>query len=97
MTATGSHRRALVIGASMAGLFAAALLRRAGWHVQVYERTTSDLFGRGASIVTHDELLQALELSVASLRDLGISVEERVALGRDGDVVERLPFRQVVA
>jgi 2-polyprenyl-6-methoxyphenol hydroxylase-like FAD-dependent oxidoreductase len=98
MTAGGSHgsRRALVIGASMAGLFATALLRRAGWDAQVYERTPAELFGRGAGIVTHDELLYALELSGASLRDLGITVEERIALGRDGDIVERLPFKQIV-
>jgi 2-polyprenyl-6-methoxyphenol hydroxylase-like FAD-dependent oxidoreductase len=89
-------RRALVIGASMAGLFATALLRRAGWVVEVFERTPVELIGRGAGIVTHDELLQALELSGASLRDLGITVEERIALNRDGDVVERLPFKQIV-
>jgi 2-polyprenyl-6-methoxyphenol hydroxylase-like FAD-dependent oxidoreductase len=89
-------RRALVIGASMAGLFATALLRRAGWNAEVYERTPVELFGRGAGIVTHDELLQALELSGASLRDLGITVEERIALSRDGHFVERLPFKQIV-
>ena len=89
-------RRALVIGASMAGLFATALLRRAGWAAQVYERSPCELFGRGAGIVTHDELLQALALSGASLRDLGITVEERIALGRDGNIVERLPFKQIV-
>jgi 2-polyprenyl-6-methoxyphenol hydroxylase-like FAD-dependent oxidoreductase len=95
---TASHRprRALVIGASMAGLFATALLRRAGWDAQVYERTTTELFGRGAGIVTHDELLQALELSGASLSNLGITVDERIALDRHGDVLERLPFKQIV-
>jgi len=95
-TASHEHRRALIIGASMAGLFATALLRRAGWDAQVYERTPTELFGRGAGIVTHDELLQALELSGASLSDLGITVEERIALGHHGDVLERLPFRQIV-
>jgi 2-polyprenyl-6-methoxyphenol hydroxylase-like FAD-dependent oxidoreductase len=89
-------RRALVIGASMAGLFATTLLRRAGWDAEVYERTPVELFGRGAGIATHDELLHALELSGASLRDLGITVEERIALGQDGTVVEQLPFRQIM-
>jgi 2-polyprenyl-6-methoxyphenol hydroxylase-like FAD-dependent oxidoreductase len=89
-------RRALVIGASMAGLFATALLRRAGWDAEVYERTPVELFGRGAGIVTHDELVQALEQCGASLRDLGITVDERIALSRDGDVIERLPFKQIV-
>ena len=96
MTSSPKPRRALIIGASMAGLFATALLRRAGWDAEVFERTPVELFGRGAGIVTHDELLEALELSGASLRDLGIAVDERIALGRDGDIVERLPFRQIV-
>jgi 2-polyprenyl-6-methoxyphenol hydroxylase-like FAD-dependent oxidoreductase len=89
-------RRALVIGASMAGLFATALLRRAGWDAQVYERTPVELFGRGAGITTQDELLHALALSGASLHDLGITVHERIALDRSGEVIERLPFEQIV-
>jgi 2-polyprenyl-6-methoxyphenol hydroxylase-like FAD-dependent oxidoreductase len=98
MKMIGSHkpRRALVIGGSMAGLFATALLRRAGWDVQVYERTPVELFGRGAGISTQDELLQVLELSGASFRDLGITVHERIALNRDGEVVEKLPFEQIM-
>jgi 2-polyprenyl-6-methoxyphenol hydroxylase-like FAD-dependent oxidoreductase len=80
----------------MAGLFATALLRRAGWDARVYERTPVELFGRGAGITTQDELLQVLALCGASLRDLGITVHERIALNRNGDVVERLPFEQIV-
>jgi 2-polyprenyl-6-methoxyphenol hydroxylase-like FAD-dependent oxidoreductase len=95
-TSLSKPRRALVIGASMAGLFATALLRRAGWDAEVYERTPVELFGRGAGIVTHDELLQALELSGASLDDLGIAIDERIALDRNGEVVDRLPFKQIV-
>ena len=45
--------RAVVIGGSMAGIFAALLLRRAGWAVDVYERIGAELAGRGAGIVTH--------------------------------------------
>jgi len=89
-------RRALVIGASMAGLFATALLRKAGWDAEVFERSPVELFGRGAGIVTHDELLQALELSSAALTDLGITVRERIALARSGRIVDRLPFEQIV-
>jgi 2-polyprenyl-6-methoxyphenol hydroxylase-like FAD-dependent oxidoreductase len=98
MKTVGSHKpsRALVIGASMAGLFATALLRRAGWDVQVYERTPVELFGRGAGITTQDELLHALALSGASLHDLGITVHERIALDRGGEIIERLPFEQIV-
>jgi 2-polyprenyl-6-methoxyphenol hydroxylase-like FAD-dependent oxidoreductase len=80
----------------MGGLFATALLRRAGWDAQVYERTPVELFGRGAGISTQAELLQVLELSGASLHNLGITVRERIALNRDGEVVERLAFEQIM-
>jgi 2-polyprenyl-6-methoxyphenol hydroxylase-like FAD-dependent oxidoreductase len=98
MKPIGSHkpRRALVIGASMGGLFATALLRRAGWDAQVYERTPVELFGRGAGISTQAELLQVLALSGASLHDLGITVHERIALNRNGEVVERVAFEQIM-
>jgi pyruvate/2-oxoglutarate dehydrogenase complex dihydrolipoamide dehydrogenase (E3) component len=40
-------RRAIVIGGSIAGLFVAALLRRIGWQVDIYERSSVELIGRG--------------------------------------------------
>jgi 2-polyprenyl-6-methoxyphenol hydroxylase-like FAD-dependent oxidoreductase len=46
------QRRALVIGGSMSGLFAAILLRQAGWRADIYERVDVGLIGRGAGIVT---------------------------------------------
>ena len=46
-------RRALVIGGSLGGLFAANLLLRAGWDVQVFEHSRGDLVSRGAGIITH--------------------------------------------
>src|SRR5262249_43734613 len=49
-------RRALIIGGSLGGLFAAHLLRAAGWEVDVYERIGEDLAGRGAGLGTHDAL-----------------------------------------
>ena len=43
-------RRALVIGGSLGGLFAANLLARAGWRVDVYEKSGETLAGRGAGL-----------------------------------------------
>src|SRR5262249_41560644 len=54
------RRRAIIIGGSMSGLFAAAFLRQNGWDADVYERSTVELVGRGAGITTHPELLDAL-------------------------------------
>ena len=43
-------RRTIVIGGSIAGLFVAALLRRIGWQVDIYERSSVELIGRGVGI-----------------------------------------------
>lgn len=77
----------------MSGLFAAAFLRQIGWDVDVYERSTVELVGRGAGITTHPELLEALRKSGAGTRDLGIEVEKRIALDGAGRVIgeKRLP------
>lgn len=87
---------AIIIGASLAGLFAATLLRKAGWHTEVFERSDVELVGRGAGITTHPELLQSLVRSGADLNDLGVVVHERIALDAGGRVVERLPYEQIV-
>ena len=48
------NRRAIVIGGSIAGLFVGAFLRRIGWRVDVYERSSIELIGRGVGIfATH--------------------------------------------
>ena len=90
------QRRAIVVGGSMSGLFAASLLRNAGWHTDVFERSDVELRGRGAGIVTHADLIQSLERSGAQLKDLGVTVHERIALDAQGRVIERLPYEQIV-
>ena len=47
------QRRAVVVGGSIAGLFAAAFLRRIGWQVDVYERSSVELVGRGVAFLLH--------------------------------------------
>lgn len=99
MSARGSRRvgrRAVVIGGSMSGLFTAALLRRAGWDADVYERSTVELVGRGAGITAHPELLDVLELSGAGTRDLGVEVEKRILIDATGRVIGERPLRQIL-
>jgi 2-polyprenyl-6-methoxyphenol hydroxylase-like FAD-dependent oxidoreductase len=86
-------RRAVIIGGSMSGLFTAAFLRKIGWDVDVFERSPVELVGRGAGITTHPELLEALERSGAGTRDLGVEVERRITIDRQGRVIgeRRLP------
>jgi 2-polyprenyl-6-methoxyphenol hydroxylase-like FAD-dependent oxidoreductase len=89
-------RRAVIIGGSMSGLFSAAFLRRIGWDVDVYERSGVELVGRGAGITTHPELIEALEASGAGTTELGITVEKRIALDREGRVTDERPLRQIL-
>jgi 2-polyprenyl-6-methoxyphenol hydroxylase-like FAD-dependent oxidoreductase len=96
MEVNATRGRAIIIGASLAGLFAATLLRKAGWHTEVFERSDVELVGRGAGITTHPELLQSPVRSGADLNDLGVVVHERIALDAGGRVVERLPYEQIV-
>ncbi len=71
-------RRALVIGGSMSGLFTALLLRRNNWDVNLFERSDVELSGRGAGIVTHPELRDALRaLGLETTADFGVEVLRR--------------------
>jgi 2-polyprenyl-6-methoxyphenol hydroxylase-like FAD-dependent oxidoreductase len=80
--------RALVIGGSMGGLFAALLLRQRGWDVRVFERVPQELSGRGAGIVTHPELWRIMRAAgLDPVADLGVQVAQRITLGRDGAVI----------
>jgi len=89
-------RRAVIIGGSMSGLFSAAFLRQIGWDVDVYERSSVELVGRGAGITGHPELLEALEASGAGTKDLGVEVPKRIAIDRDGRVTDERPLRQIL-
>jgi len=80
----------------MSGLFTAAFLRQIGWDVDVYERSPVELVGRGAGIASHPELLEALERSGAGTRNLGIEVEKRITVDREGRVIGECHLRQIL-
>src|SRR5947207_13042558 len=54
---TNKRRRALIIGGSMSGPFAALMLQRPGRDVGVFERVATALAGRGAGILAPPELI----------------------------------------
>jgi len=88
-------RTAIVVGGSLGGLFAANMLLRNGWKVTVLERVSEPLSGRGAGIVTHPQLFQALRMAGCAVNDsVGVSVENRVTLNRDGSVAGWLELPQ---
>lgn len=88
--------RAIVIGGSLAGLFAANMLRTIGWDVIVFERSSGDLAGRGAGLGTRDELFAAMRrIGIRLEHSLCVPVLSRIALDRDGTTLHQLPITSV--
>jgi 2-polyprenyl-6-methoxyphenol hydroxylase-like FAD-dependent oxidoreductase len=78
-------RRALVIGGSLGGLFAALLLRSAGWSVIVFERNPEDLTGRGAGLSTHPQLIDVLRRVGVDFDDsMGVKLDTFIFLDHSG-------------
>jgi 2-polyprenyl-6-methoxyphenol hydroxylase-like FAD-dependent oxidoreductase len=93
---SASAPRAVVIGGSLAGLFAGLLLRRQ-FAVDIYERADAELAGRGAGIVTHELLGEALDAAeIAWRQGLGIEVKTRRFFDRDGRLGVEYPYRQTL-
>jgi 2-polyprenyl-6-methoxyphenol hydroxylase-like FAD-dependent oxidoreductase len=90
------RRRAIIVGGSMSGLFAAAFLRQIGWNADIYERSPIELVGRGAGITTHPELLEALDKGGAGTSELGVEVEKRITLDRAGRVLAEKHLPQIL-
>jgi len=91
------QQRALVIGGSLGGLFAANMLRAIGWRVDVFERVADDLATRGAGIGTHDELFAVMRrLGIAVDQSIGVDVHQRVCLDYTGASVLEVPLKQTM-
>ncbi|PPF79341.1 2-polyprenyl-6-methoxyphenol hydroxylase [Subtercola sp. Z020] len=79
-----------VVGGSIGGLFAAALLARAGHEVTVFERSQHGLARRGAGLVAQQELFDLLHrVGRDDAARVGVVAHERITLARDGSVVSR--------
>ena len=88
--------RAVVIGGSLGGLFSATALRAAGWQVDVFEASASQLDSRGGGIVLQPDVLDALHFAGVALPDPpGVASGERIYLDRDDRRIEQLYMPQM--
>jgi len=83
-----SHRRALIIGGSLGGLFTGNLLRRAGWEVDIYERSPHNLDSRGGGIVLQPEVIEVFRQTGVDLQalELGVQSRTRTVFRPDGSI-----------
>ncbi|CAL8475637.1 FAD binding domain-containing protein [Caballeronia sp. S22] len=91
ITRATSPKRALIIGGSLAGLFTGTLLLRAGWDVDVFERSPDDLDSRGGGIVLQPEVVEVFRRARVDLSTLtlGVTSQDRVVFQPDGSVLSR--------
>ena len=87
----------LIVGGSLGGLFAANILLQQGHDVTLLEKSVRSLNGRGAGIVTHDSLIDAIrEAGIPIDESLGLLIKNRVTLGSDGNSLGGIELRQIV-
>jgi 2-polyprenyl-6-methoxyphenol hydroxylase-like FAD-dependent oxidoreductase len=89
-------RRAVVIGGSMSGLLAALMLRKRGFTVDIYERVSTELSGRGAGIVAQPALFRALRELGLGVAELGVETQTRKVLDSDGRLVVEMECPQTL-
>jgi 2-polyprenyl-6-methoxyphenol hydroxylase-like FAD-dependent oxidoreductase len=88
---SATRPRAVVIGGSIGGLFAASLLRAAGWEATVFERS------RGAGVGITAELLDAMRrIGLPFDPSIGVSIRSYAWLDATGATVHEHP-RPMVA
>ena len=94
---TRPRSRVIIAGGSIAGLCAGALLQRLGFEVELFERSREALASRGAGIVPHPELFEALgEVGARIDATIGVPVVGRRTFAPDGRLLGEHALPQIM-
>ena len=86
--------RIVIIGGSLSGLIAGNLCHRMGWDVDIYERTTGVLDGRGAGITILPGLVETFRAAGVTEEFNAIELPSRMVLDRAGRMIAEYTFAQ---
>ncbi|WP_175922797.1 FAD binding domain-containing protein [Burkholderia latens] len=90
-----SGRKAIIVGGSVGGLFAATALRAAGWRVSVFEQSPHALDSRGGGIVLQPPIERAFAFGGVPLpRDAGVDSVDRIYVDTQDRIVQRFAMPQ---
>src|SRR3984893_2351375 len=93
---TNSRLQIRIVGGSLGGLFAAALLRMDGHQVRIYERSEGGLAGRGGGLVRQRDIFAILRaVGCEHVAQVGVVALERITFNREGSVVHRQATSQM--
>jgi len=90
-------KRATIVGGSLTGLAAGILLRKIGWEVNIFERSSQSLSDRGAGIVMQPETHEMLRLcGTKSDGQAGVILTSRQYLAADNSIVSSQHMPQLM-
>lgn len=90
-------KRILIIGGSLGGLFAANLLYRNGYKVDIFERVSEKLDERGAGIATHESMLRTLRgIGIPATAGIGVPVKGRATWDLSGRMIGQRDYPQIM-
>lgn len=98
MTKTNRQtNRAIVIGGSLGGLFAGNMLKKAGWDVDIFERSAHDLDSRGGGVVLQPDVVEVFRQCGLDIEhmSLGVRSRDRIVYRKDGSIRDKRPAPQV--
>ena len=90
-----SSKNAIIVGGSLGGLFTGIVLKRLGYKVTIFERSSTPLLhDQGAGIVAGGDTLEFLTRFDKTKREIAVTSPVRHYLNREGEEIRREEWPQ---